>query len=53
MITSIAGDRVQTVDDVASVISSLSPGQRVSLAWIDQDGLSHVAGATLASRPST
>jgi S1-C subfamily serine protease len=52
-ITSIAREPVQSVSDVASVLSSLSPGQRVGLTWVDQYGQSDSSTATLASRPTT
>jgi S1-C subfamily serine protease len=47
-ITSVAGHSVGSASDLAAVMSSLSPGQRVDVTWVDQDGASHSARITLA-----
>lgn len=47
-LTSVAGRRVPSVADLGSVLSSLSPGQRVGVTWVDQDGQVESSAATLA-----
>jgi S1-C subfamily serine protease len=48
-ITSVAGHRVGSARDLAAVMSSLSPGQRVVVTWVGQDGAGRTARITLAS----
>jgi S1-C subfamily serine protease len=49
-ITSVAGHQVGSVSDLSTVMSSLSPGQRVAVAWVGQDGASHTARVTLTGQ---
>ncbi|MGZ4611686.1 MAG: S1C family serine protease [Kineosporiaceae bacterium] len=51
-ITSVAGQRVQSVSDLGSVMSSLSPGQGVTVTWVDQAGQAHAAQVTLGASAS-
>jgi hypothetical protein len=39
---------VSSASDLAAVMTSLSPGQRVVVTWVDQDGAAHTARITLA-----
>jgi S1-C subfamily serine protease len=48
-ITSVDGHQVGSISDLAAVMSSLSPGQRVQVTWVGQDGATHSARITLAS----
>jgi S1-C subfamily serine protease len=48
-ITSVAGHRVGNASDLTAVMTSLSPGQRVVVTWVGQDGAAHKARITLAS----
>jgi S1-C subfamily serine protease len=48
-ITSVAGHPVGSVSDLSVVMTSLSPGQRVAVTWVSQDGTAHAARITLAS----
>jgi S1-C subfamily serine protease len=45
-ITSVAGHRVGSVEDLSTVMASLSPGRRVIVTWVDQDGAAHSARVT-------
>jgi S1-C subfamily serine protease len=48
-ITSVAGHRVGSASDLSTVMTSLSPGQRVEVTWVGQDDAAHSARITLAS----
>jgi S1-C subfamily serine protease len=47
-ITSVAGHPVSGLEDLTSVMASLTPGQRVLVTWVDPDGNTHYAPIILA-----
>jgi S1-C subfamily serine protease len=49
-ITSVAGHQVGSASDLSTVMSSLSPAQRVVVTWVGQDGATHSARITLAGQ---
>src|ERR671930_1220395 len=51
VVTSLGGHRISTPDELASVINSYKPGDKVSLTY-ERDGRSHTVQVTLATRPS-
>ena len=51
-ITSVAGHRVGGVDDLASAMSSGSPGQQMTVTWTDPQGTTHSARVTLSAAQS-
>ena len=42
-ITSVAGQRVSNTTDLTTVMASLTPGQRVTLTWVDENGATQFA----------
>jgi len=48
-ITSLAGHRVGSVADLASVMASVTPGRRVTVTWIDAAGTAHTGRVTPAA----
>ena len=48
-ITSVAGQRVSSTTDLTTVMASVTPGQRVSLTWVDENGTSQFAQVTPVS----
>jgi S1-C subfamily serine protease len=51
VITAIDGTAVRSADDLGSAIHSHSPGERITVTWIDSSG-SHTARATLVAGPA-
>ena len=52
-ITSVAGQRVGSVSDLASVMASLAAGQVVGVTFAGADGMPQSSSATLAAAPTT
>jgi len=50
-ITSIAGQRVTSVTDMAAAMQSLSPGQQIDITWVRADGQPQEATVTLGVLP--
>lgn len=46
-ITAIDGTAIATSDDLSSVLSGYSPGDRISISWTDAAGAAHTASTTL------
>lgn len=51
LITAIDGVAVTTHDELAAELEGLDPGERVTLAWTDGDGVRHTGTVTLAESP--
>jgi S1-C subfamily serine protease len=51
-IVSVAGQRIGGVGDLAAVMASLAPGQRVDVTYVGTDGASQSAAVTLAAAPT-
>jgi S1-C subfamily serine protease len=50
-ITRVGGSRVSTAAQLRDAVTGHSPGNRVQLAWTDQDGSTHTATVTLMAGP--
>ena len=51
-VTAIAGQSVNSAEDVAHSLVKYHPGNSVSVTWVDQSGQSHTTNVTLASGPT-
>jgi S1-C subfamily serine protease len=51
VITAIDGTAVRSAEDLGSAIHAHSPGERITVTWIDSSG-SHTARATLVAGPA-
>jgi S1-C subfamily serine protease len=51
VITSLGGRRIPSPSALGSIVATLKPGSRVSVAYVDQAGASQSASITLASGP--
>ncbi|HEY6796665.1 MAG TPA: trypsin-like peptidase domain-containing protein [Kineosporiaceae bacterium] len=51
-ITGVDGRPVESVDGLAAVMGSLSPGRRVAVTWTDQDGRNRHAQVSLGGAPT-
>jgi len=45
-VTAVAGHRVTGVADLSAAMSTVAPGRRVALTWVDADGATHSARVT-------
>ena len=52
VITSVAGQSVNSGTDIQQVLASHHPGDKVSISWTDAYGQSHTATVTLAAGPA-
>ena len=52
VITSVAGQSVDSQTSIASVLVGHHPGDKISIAWTDTSGQSHTATVTLATGPA-
>jgi len=52
VITSVAGQSVNSGTDIQRVLASHHPGDKVSISWTDAYGQSHTATVTLAAGPA-
>jgi S1-C subfamily serine protease len=52
VITSVAGQSVDSQTSISSVLVGYHPGEKISIAWTDTSGQSHTATVTLASGPT-
>jgi S1-C subfamily serine protease len=46
VITAVGGHRVTSIEDLSSLMASVTPGQRLTVSWVDTDGGSHSARIT-------
>jgi S1-C subfamily serine protease len=53
VITAIAGRTVDSSDALSAILRTFHPGDKVSVAWSDQNGDSHSTTVTLASGPAS
>ena len=51
-ITSVGGTSVSSSADIQRVLVKYHPGDQVQVSWLDQQGQSHTATATLATGPA-
>jgi putative serine protease PepD len=51
VITTVAGKRVKSADELRAEINAHKPGDKISIAYL-RGGSSHTADVTLAGRPS-
>jgi len=51
VITSVAGQTVNSGTSIQQVLGGYHPGDKISIAWTDTSGQSHTATVTLASGP--
>jgi S1-C subfamily serine protease len=52
VITSVAGQTVNSGTSIQQVLGSHHPGDKISIAWTDTSGQSHTATVTLANGPA-
>jgi S1-C subfamily serine protease len=52
VITSVAGQSVNSGTDIQQVLASHHPGDKISISWTDAYGQSHTATVTLAAGPA-
>jgi S1-C subfamily serine protease len=52
VITSVAGQSVDSQTSISSVLVGHHPGDKISIAWTDTSGQSHTATVTLATGPA-
>ncbi|MDP9094865.1 MAG: S1C family serine protease [Actinomycetota bacterium] len=52
VITSVNGSAVGSATDLKSALSTVEPGQQVSVGWTDSAGATHVATVTLIAGPA-
>ena len=52
VITSVAGQSVNSGTDIQQVLASHHPGDKISISWTDPYGQSHTATVTLAAGPA-
>ena len=52
VITSVAGQSVNSGTDIQRVLASHHPGDKISISWTDPYGQSHTATVTLAAGPA-
>jgi S1-C subfamily serine protease len=52
VITSVAGQSVDSQTSIASVLVGHHPGDKISITWTDTSGQSHTATVTLATGPA-
>jgi S1-C subfamily serine protease len=52
IIRSIDGRSVNTLDDLGTAIHSKTPGEQVTVTWLDAQGAQHTATLTLSSGPA-
>jgi S1-C subfamily serine protease len=50
-VTRVGTTRVGTATQLRDAVTAYSPGDRVQLAWTDQDGTAHIATVTLMAGP--
>lgn len=51
-ITSVAGHPVNSASDIAPVLATHHPGDKITIGWTDQAGQSHTATVTLTTGPA-
>ena len=51
-LTSVAGQRIGSVADLASVMAQLAPGQAVDVTFAGPDGSTQSSSITLAAAPT-
>jgi S1-C subfamily serine protease len=51
VITSIDGTTINSSSDLTPAIQSHKPGEKIKVTWVDQNGSSHTATATLTTGP--
>jgi len=52
-ITAVGGRSIFTANDIAQTLLRYHPGDKISIAWMDQSGRSHATTLTLTSGPAT